>query len=159
MRIFFFLKPFVNEHLISFCNAVDEFGMGSGCVNSFYGPTKNVWRSGLPYSLQAGRTNFLNFLWWPRVPEPVLFGRSRLKRTDSGSSFINFLEVQQNFKFLWSLSKFLVSKNKFLTAFSVIVWVLFYYIQNVVLIVLFFWICYKLFDKEPELIIFVFPEP
>ena len=30
---------------------LDEFGMGSGGVDSCHGPSKSVWRSGIPYTL------------------------------------------------------------------------------------------------------------
>ena len=30
---------------------LDEFGMGSGGVDSCHGPSKSVWRSGIPYAL------------------------------------------------------------------------------------------------------------
>ena len=29
----------------------DEFGMGSGCIDSIFGPTRSVWRSGVKYAL------------------------------------------------------------------------------------------------------------
>jgi len=31
---------------------LDEFGMGSGCVDSCFGPSKSVWRSGMGYQLR-----------------------------------------------------------------------------------------------------------
>lgn len=32
---------------------MDEFGMGCGSVDSCFGPVRNVWRSGLPYTLSS----------------------------------------------------------------------------------------------------------
>ncbi len=30
---------------------MDEFGMGSGAIDSIFGPVKSLWRSGIPYKL------------------------------------------------------------------------------------------------------------
>ena len=32
---------------------MDEFGMGSGCVDSVFGPVKSLWRSGIPYRSES----------------------------------------------------------------------------------------------------------
>ena len=36
---------------------LDEFAMGSGCIDSHFGPTKNIYKSNIPYVLHE------NHIW------------------------------------------------------------------------------------------------
>ena len=42
---------------------MDEFGMGSAGMNSIYGPTKNLYRSGVPYSIDGLEQRSVNWIF------------------------------------------------------------------------------------------------
>ena len=52
-------KTYSSGGLIIAKTNMDEFGMGSGSVDSCFGPVKSIWRSGVSYKLKTKDQNFI----------------------------------------------------------------------------------------------------
>ena len=52
-------KTYSSGGLIIAKTNMDEFGMGSGSVDSCFGPVKSIWRSGVSYKLKTKDQNYI----------------------------------------------------------------------------------------------------